>query len=227
METYKLGNKVKATLRAYSPGKIGNTEIKYCMQPYTIINDADVQVSFRDTDGNARTTQTLLNYNVDYVDSVSINNVPLNDKILNLVFQVDNAPLRTKSANCNSNDAGVIYLPDEKMYQVFIYDDNGELESAHDELVDYVVVNKPNSNYLIIYICDGTKGFSLNRTNNVTMALDLEVTGNENDTTNKFWLHFDKCSLSVNKNLYFSGSINTIDLKFKVLKSDNDYITVK
>ena len=230
METYKLGNSVKAILRAYSPGVIGDVNIEYPMQPYTIINSAEANIIFNTRDGNASNAtngQSLLNYNIDYVDSVVLNNVALTNKILNLIFKLDDNPLCTKTVNCKSNNEGIIYLPNENMYQVFIYNDLGELESAHDEInSSNLQVANNNSNYLLIYITDGKKGFFLNRLVNLYMSLDLEIDGNEENRTNKFWIHLEKCSLSVNKNLYFNGSINSIDLKFKVIKSDNDYITI-
>lgn len=229
MKTYKLGNKVKATLRAYAPGKIGNVDIKYNGQPYTIIDAAEVQVNFAETNKDGVVSAgSIFNFNIDYVDSVDISNVELTDKILNLIFGVDDEPLCSKTMNSNSDDSGIIYLPEDVMYQVFVFDDEGELESAHELITDgQLSVNKLNSNYFIVYTCDGKKGFSLNRYNNTLLTLDFEVTGNKNDNTSKFWMHLHKCSLGVNKNLHFDGTVNSIDLRFKVLKSDNDYITLQ
>ena len=227
METYKLGNSVKAILRAYSPGAIGDVNIEYPMQPYTIINSAEANITFNAKDSNANNGQSLLNYNVDYVDSVVLSRVALTNKILNLIFTWDDNPLCTKTVNCKSNNEGIIYLPNEMMYQLFIYNESGELESVHDEVnsLNLQVFNS-NSSYLLVYITIGKKGFFLNRSTSRYMSLDLEIEGNEENKTNKFWIHFEKCSLSVNKNLYFNGSVNSVDLKFKVIKSDNDYITI-
>lgn len=186
METYKLGNKVKAILRAHTPGQIGGIEIQYPMQPYTILDAVDAQVIFKDNNSSARSIQTLVNYNIDFVDSVNLNNVKLTDKIVNLIFSVDNAPLKTISKNYNSNSEGLIYLPSKTpLYQVFVYNDEGELEAAYDSLdVNSIQVSKPLSGYLLVYLQDAEKGFSLNRMNNITLALDLEVIGNENNSTN-------------------------------------------
>lgn len=232
MTTYKLGNKVKAILRAYSPGKIGSVDITYNMQPYTILDTTDAQVIFRDNNVSAKSTQStqsFINYNVDFIDSVQLNNVKLTDKILNLIFTEDSEPLHPMIHNLTSNEDRYIYLPiSEEVYQVFVYNVDGELEAAYDTLTqNYIIVDNPNTNYLIIYLRSAKKGYFLNRLRNITLALDLEITGNENDSTETFWMHFDKCSLSVNKNLYFNNGINTVDLQLKVLKSDNDYITLQ
>lgn len=227
METYKLGNRVKAILRAHSPGWVGNTEIFYSMQPYTILETTEATVLFRDTVSTAKTTQSLLKYDVDFVDSIELSNVKLTDKILNLIFRQDDQPLKTISINQNSS-GHILPLPSDIVcYQLFVFDDEGQLVYAVDEAKDSIEVDKPDSNYLLVFLSDAEKGYYLSRQQNITLALDLEVIGNEDDTTNHFWLHFDKCSLGINKNLYFNGSVNSIDLRLQILKSDNDYITIK
>ena len=230
METYKLGNKVKAILRAYTPCKIGDIEMKYPSQPYTVLDTTDAQVSFKDRDSSATSTQTLMNYNIDFVDSIQLNNIKLTDKILNLIFEKDSAPLRPISQNYNSDGNGYIYFPiNYPVYNLFVYDDEGQLECDPYEVFESnrLKVSKPNSSYLMFYLEDATKGFYLNRLNNIVLSLDLEITGNENNATETFWMHFEKCTLSINKNLYFNNGINTIDLNLKNLKSENDYITLK
>lgn len=92
-------------------------------------------------------------------------------------------------------------------------------------------MRKETSNYLVFYSYPG-KGYALNRNQNIYLTLDLEVEGNKGDTQNNtdslytYFLHLEKCSLSVDKNLYFTGNVNTVDLNFKILHSDEDYITI-
>ena len=132
MKVYKLGNKVKAILKSYSPCKIGSIEMKYPNQPYTILETTDAQILFtalNRSSTSAASTQSLLNYNVDFVDSIQLNNVALTDKILNLIFEKDSEPLKSISQSCNSDSSGYIYLPvDGPIYNLFIYNDNGVLE---------------------------------------------------------------------------------------------------
>ena len=233
MKAYKLGNKVKAILRTYSPCKIGNIEMKYPNQPYTILETTDAQILFKELNTSATSatsTQSLLNYNVDFVDYIQLNNVALTDKILNLIFEKDLEPIKPVSHSCNSDNSGYIYLPIESpIYDLFIYNDAGSLECEPYRVFEdnKIQVSKSNSNYLVFYTENASEGYYLNRLNNITLSIDLEVIGNKDDTTENFWIHLEKCSLSINKNLYFNNDINAIDLKFKKLKSDNDYITLK
>jgi hypothetical protein len=44
---------------------------------------------------------------------------------------------------------------------------------------------------------------------------------------NASYIHINKCSLSVNKNMYFNNSINATDLKFKVIDDGESYITLE
>ena len=186
MKTYKLGNAVKAILRSYAPGKIGNVDIFYSMQPYTILDTTEATVTFRDINSTAKTNQNILNYNVDHVDSIELKNVVLNDKILNLIFQEDDEPLKTISINKNANGNTLLLPSDMICYQLFVFDDEGSLVYAADEASGSIQVEKPDSNYLLVFLCDANRGYYLNRMHNITMALDLEVVGNEDDTRNHF-----------------------------------------
>ena len=189
METYKLGNKVKVILRAYSAGKIGNIEMKYPTQPYTILDAVEAQVNYNDKNSNARTTQKLIGYNIDYVESVQLRNVPLTDKILNLIYDTSDEIFCSESKNYNSNNDGVVYLhlPTPVIYDVFIYNSKGELEDALEQVSDNkITVKEPNSNYLLIYRYPAQEGYSLNRSNNVLLNIDMEVLGNEDNSTTKF-----------------------------------------
>ena len=53
MSTYKIGNKVKGIIRAYSAGKLGNTNIAYDNQPYAILKDIDVSLTFEEQTKNS------------------------------------------------------------------------------------------------------------------------------------------------------------------------------
>ena len=237
MNVYKLGNKVKCIIRSFSSGKIGDVEMKYGNQPYTVLNDIEAQLSFQSKNRNANAIQPELNYNLDYADTLRISNVKLTDRILNLIFtQFDFALCHVQENYTATN--GKFYLPmnQPEIYQLFIYNEEGQLVKAEgrwdkNEIIIPEDVRKESSNYLVFYSYPG-KGYALNRNQNIYLTLDLEVEGNKGDTQDNidspytYFLHFEKCSLSVDKNLYFTGNVNTIDLNFKILHSDEDYITI-
>ena len=87
METYKIGNKVDCIIRSFASGTLGQTEMKYANQPYTIIKNIEASMTFLEQNKKASVSRnTQLQYNIDFLDSLKLNNVPLTKKILELMF---------------------------------------------------------------------------------------------------------------------------------------------
>lgn len=231
METYKLGNKINCIIRAYSTGNIGSTSIEWANQPYSILKDVGATINFADKDRNSsQGVRNLLAYNTSEIDSLNISNVLLTDKVLNLLFDNSEEKLCTTTKDVFSTSDGKIYLtcPQDTIYNVFIFNEEG-LELALDTYniaEDSIHVDKNNSPYLVIYSYEGNKAVSFSSPRNLYLTLDLELTGNVNDETSKMWIHLDKCAVSANKTLYFNQDINTVDLDFKVLSTDKNYIVL-
>ena len=228
LTTYKLGNNVKAILRFYTAGKIGDVTAKYDNQPYTVLKNIEANVSFNYITTDAKAVMSELSYNTDTVSTVTLSNVELTNKILGLICSNSEEKLCSTVRNYNSDNEGKIYLhlPSDEIYQVFIYDNEGQLEAAYGSIDDPVLqVTKSLSNYAVFYSFIGDTGYSLNRRPNIYVSIDLELTSNENNESKQTWLHFNKCALTSNKNLLFNGRVNSVDLTFKVLHDgDNDYI---
>lgn len=234
MNSYKIGNKIKTIISSYTSGKIGSMDAQYDGQPYTILLDSEATFSFSEIDKDAIQSRTnrVLSYNYDTLEEIRINNVPLTDKILSLIFKENTTEkFLRKAENYISDEEGKIFLnidDSETIYQVFIYNDNGELESAMDSYNEIeLTVLKPESSYLICYYRVGEKSYWLNKPNNLYVTLDMEVEGNQDDETTTMWIHVEKCGFRVNKNMYFNNSSNTIDLIFSVIKTDKDFITLR
>jgi len=229
MKTYKIGNKVNAIIRAYSAGNFV-TEMTYDNEPYTIIKGVSVDLTFKSKDSLAKTQdKQLLTFNHDQLSQVNIKDVELNDKILNLIYNKnEDAPLCTKAENYTSS-GNTIYLNTEgTIYQVFVYDDEGELESAYGSYEgSTLTVEKENSSYLIVYSYVGEKSFFLSKPQNFYCTVDLEVIGNIDDETSNMYIHIDKCGIKVDHSMYFNQSANAVDLSLIVLDTGNDYITVE
>ena len=86
MKTYKLGNKIKCIIRSFSAGKIGDQEMIFGNQPYTVLKDVEASLSFSDNTHNSKTSFVELAHNKDSLQEITFSNVELNDKILNLIF---------------------------------------------------------------------------------------------------------------------------------------------
>ena len=231
MDTYKLGNKVTCIIRAYSSGKIGDMVIDYNNQPYTIVKSVNANLSFADVDVNIKSSFNQLAYNNNKLSQIQINDVTLNDKILNLIFLKSEAKLVSKIENQVADDNNLIYLTPiaNEVYQVFVYNSNGELDQAigTHNTDEPIVVSEPNKDYLICYQYEALKGYSLDKPENMYFTLDLLVTGNKEDNTSNMNIHIEKCALKIDKNMYFNQHSNAVDLIFTVLDTGENYIALE
>ena len=128
MKTYKLGNKTKCIIRSFSAGRIGEQEMQYDNQPYTVLKDVEASLTFIDKNISSKSTFVDLSYNIDSLQEINISNVELNDKILNLIFSKNEDKLCSTMINCVAeNNKIYITSPTDEIYQVFIYDVDGNL----------------------------------------------------------------------------------------------------
>ena len=228
MKTYKLGNKIKCIIRSFSAGKIGEQEMKYDNQPYTVLKDVEASLTFTDKNISSKSTFVDLSYNIDSLQEINISNVELNDKILNLIFSKNEDKLCSTMINCVAeNNKIYITSPTDEIYQVFIYDVDGNLEQAYGALNNMEVEVKRNEDYLVFFTYVGEKSFKINRSESLYLTLDLILEGNADDEINTSFIHINKCALKVNKNMYFNRSLNAVDLKFIVIDDNESYITLE
>ena len=228
MKTYKLGNKTKCIIRSFSAGKIGEQEIKYDNQPYTVLKDVEASLTFIDKNISSKSTFVDLSYNIDSLQEINISNVELNDKILNLIFSKNEDKLCSTMINCVAeNNKIYITSPTDEIYQVFIYDVDGNLEKAYGVLNNMEVEVNRNEDYLVFFTYAGEKSFKINRSESLYLTLDLILEGNADDEINTSFIHINKCALKVNKNMYFNRSLNAVDLKFVVIDDNESYITLE
>ena len=228
MKTYKLGNKTKCIIRSFSAGKIGEQEMKYDNQPYTVLKDVEASLTFVDKNISSKTTFVDLSYNIDSLQEINISNVELNDKILNLIFSKNEDKLCSTMINCVAeNNKIYITSPTDEIYQVFIYDIDGNLEKAYGVLNNMEVEVQRNEDYLVFFTYVGEKSFKINRSESLYLTLDLILEGNADDEINTSFIHINKCALKVNKNMYFNRSLNAVDLKFVVIDDNGSYITLE
>ena len=228
MKTYKLGNKTKCIIRSFSAGRIGEQEMQYDNQPYTVLKDVEASLTFVDKNISSKSTFVDLSYNIDSLQEINISNVELNDKILNLIFSKNEDKLCSTMINCVAeNNKIYITSPTDEIYQVFIYDVDGNLEKAYGVLNNMEVEVNRNEDYLVFFTYVGEKSFKINRSESLYLTLDLILEGNADDEINTSFIHINKCALKVNKNMYFNRSLNAIDLKFVVIDDNESYITLE
>ena len=232
MKNYKLGNKIDCIVRAKYPGVIGDITINHENQPYTIIKDIDASITFDSRNKNATSMFVNTHYNTQKVEKVELSNVLLTDKILNLIFTKSEALMFPAIQNCEAED-NTIYLSlpygIDNIYNVFVYDTDGNLEEHYDVLNSNSIKVLKNENYLVFYNYTVSNTVNLDSQNSQYFALDLLITGNTDDETSHSCIHIDKCVLQVDKNMSFGKMLNTVDLTFIVINEDknNNYLIIE
>ncbi len=229
---YKIGNKANGIIRSYCPGNVGNFMAEYANQPLCRMKDVGVSIHFRSLDKTATGHQgvTELAYNRNQVDYITITGIPLTTRVLDLIFESNSMGLCNTDKDYMSDENGKIYLdlPKDTIYQVFVLDEDGQLEAAYGEYSEIELsVEKPNSPYLIFYSYESDKSYIFNKPANSYVKLDLELVGNAEDDTVPMFMHFDKCNISSNDYLSLNNSANTIDLQFRVVNTKEDYISIQ
>ena len=133
MEAYKIGNKVNGIIRSYCAGLLGCTEMQYANQPYTVLKGVSAEITFKNISREAQHLQQRdLHFNHQIIDTITISDVELTDKILNLIFSKSEIKLAHVIENYMTNDHGEVFLNImDPIYQVFIYDVDGNLEQAY------------------------------------------------------------------------------------------------
>jgi hypothetical protein len=224
MKTYKLGNKINGIIRSYSAGPLGQMEMEYANQPYTVLKGVSAEISFRDRTKNMSAVSRVGHYNNRFIDTVKISDVELTDKILNLIFSKSETKLASVVENHTTNENGEVFLNySGEIYQVFVYDIDGQLETAYGTFDSNqpLVLKRLNEDYVIAYSYEKSFAVDLNRAPNIYLTLDLEIVGNTDDDTSKMYVHIDKCGLEIDNNLFFTQRANAVDLIFKVIPEDN------
>ena len=245
MKNYKLGNQVTVIIRSYSDDTfIGDQYIEHANQPYTIIKSAEANLSFKNITSTAKTTFNHLAYTHMKPSQLSISNVTINDKILNLIFHKNQtaAPhLFTKLENVTSSQDKKIYFGQLNtiLKNVFIYDSEGNCKYESELNANSYPVDKSGQPYLVCYQYESTTSFSLDQNNNHYYTIDLLLTSNQkesgendntikNDNTINSTIHLEKCALEINSDMSFAQNSNAVDLKFIVLDNDlENYITLE
>lgn len=232
-KTYKIGNKAQCLIRSYCTQDIGTEHMEYWGQPYHIIKDCECEISFTNKKEVARSVTINLIDSRSFINEIKINDCLITSKILNLIFPKTEEKIVSETKTFTSDDNGRIFFSGNgygTIYQVYFYQ-NGSLERVEGELntESGVEVDRANAEYLVIYnYKDDSRCYNLDQQSNIYLTLDLDLIGNENNKTAHTKIHVDKCSVSINKNMRFTNTLNTVDLVFTVVENEDgaNYISI-
>ena len=230
MKTYQIGNKVTCIIRSFCPSTIGEVQTQYDNEPYTILKDVSVSLTFTEVEKNATDgdRRRQLHYNSSGLNQINISNVHLTNKILNMLFTPYKDGLKSYYESVLADENGRIYLStsEDRIYQVFIFDENESMVRAEGFINPNELVMEPNQSYLVVYQTLGTNSLYLSGPSNMYFTLDLICEGNSDEETAPTYIHIHKAGLRTNKSLYFNNGLNAVDLSFNVIETPNDYIVL-
>ena len=232
MKAYKIGNKINCIIRNWQAENIGNIPMKYKYEPYTTFSDIEAIFNFESeskiqTQGSAQ----LAGYQENKLASITFNNVPITNRIVNMLFNNRNEGLVSHVEVVKSDDQGRIFFKQGgNKYQVFIYNKKAELEQSFGEVQEsFLQVNERNSTYNLVYYTISNEVYSLQSRENLYVSMDIELIGNDaEDNTMSGSIHIDKALLNTTPQLNFNRYINTVNLTFTVVynskEDNNNYI---
>ena len=231
MATHKIGNQIDCIIRAYSCDPIGTYQPTYDGEPYTIIKGENGLINFTSRNTDMSGAERVAGYAVEKINSFSIYNVTLTDKILNLIYSKKEGFSVSYHEKLLSSEDKKLYLTkglgkQKKMVYVYYSDDENAapvLDQAYSTLdEDEIEVEVANAYYNVVYEVIVDNIYSLDKRNNVYVTLDISTTSNEDDETNETHIHIDKAVVQVNKTLYFNSNANAVDLTFLVIKDSEN-----
>lgn len=194
MTTYKIGNHVDCVIRAYCSDPIGDYKINYDKEPYTIISGENGIINFASRNVDMTGNDRVGNYSTEKINSFSLYNVTLTDKILNLIYSKNEGFSITFHEKLLSDENKKIFLTKglgkiKKLVFIYYSDDENDqpiLENAVSTLEsDEIEVLHENAYYNIVYEVITDNIYSLDKRRNVYVTLDISSIGNEDDNTNK------------------------------------------
>lgn len=231
MGTHKIGNKINCIIRAHSCDPIGTYTPRYDGEPYTIIQGENGMINFTNTNVDMRGVDRGAGYANEKINSFSIYNVTLTDKILNLIYSKKEGFSVSYHEKLLSSDDKKLYLTkglgkQKKMVYVFYSNDEHSapvIDQAYSTLdSDEIEVEEANAFYNVVYEVITDNIYSLDKRNNVYVTLDISSISNEDDNTNETHIHIDKAVVQVSKALYFNATANAIDLTFLVIQDGDN-----
>ena len=234
MTTHKIGNQINCVIRAYSCNPIGTYQPQYDGEPYTIIQGENGLINFDTQATNMEGVDVVGSYSTEKIKTLSIYNVTLTDKILNLIYSKNEGFSVTYHEKLFSTEDKKIYLTKglgKTKKMVFIYYSPDKQAPVLEQALstaegDELEVNHAEGWYNVVYEVISNHLYSLDTRKNVCVSLDITSVSNEDDNTTETHIHIDKAVVQVNKTLYFNSKANAVDLTFIVIhdKDTVDYI---
>ena len=216
MEQVKIGNKIKnLIIRLASDLPIEGMDPIIPNEPYTVLHDIQASFVFEERIRTQKAQFSVLSYNNSKLGSVTLFNVPLTEKVMNLLFEREHLLSATMVEDTYADECGHIFLnrvsSKDFVYNLFLHDEDQKVIYI-DKILASEIIADPAKPYLAIYEVP-SEGWLFNKPKNIYFNLDMEVVGNEEDETQTYFIHINQCVIRPRHDIRFTKELSTTDLE--------------
>lgn len=231
----KTGGSVDILIRSYS-GQVIAGKSYGKNEPYTVLNNVNINFYTSQEGAGTGSNGNLLYYNDAQPSIITLMNVPLSEKVIDLIFLKNNKALKSHYFIAEADEHTLI-MQHNHVKNVFIYELETNNYIGFAEEVDDKIIQDDNlingNKYIVFYEYEdlnSKKQFNLVSPSNNYFTLDIFGKGNTNNNTADIFFKFKKCVLKTDTTLTFNEGLNTVNLSFKIIKDDrineNNYFIV-
>jgi hypothetical protein len=225
-----IGSSVDVILKVVSNRTIANKNY-VAGEPYTVLSNVGVNFSYG---GAAQSisiqTGNLIDYLKQFPDTLTIQNVNLTQKIMDLLFVEGSAAQKTE--HCNLTERSTYISPNAT--NIFIYQDNQrvpESSISYDATTGKLTFKELSDNFnncVCFYNIAVDNCYSLETKNNAYFELDIVGKGNIEQDTSDFYMSLPTCALlPSNRFIFVPNSLNKINLVFSIIKSETGKLIIE
>lgn len=220
---YKIGNQVSTIVRNY---RVSDDTSLENHAPYTVLGAKECKISFKDqTTSASHLNRVDLFFNNRIVNEVQLFSVPLTEKVLSMCFQEEESlPCAEYEESTIRNNKLILKKRKNAYYNIYVYGLDNTLIYSSAESSSPVLNIEHDDVAVFVFYEYLDNAFVLNKPENHYVTIDMITLGNNDDQTAKMRMHFEKCGYVVNNDLSFNKTGDTVNLTFKVIATEKDYI---
>jgi len=222
-----IGSAVDVIIKVISDRMVNNKRYE-AGEPYTILKNVGVNFNYGGVTQSIESQNgNLIDYLKQYPDSITIQNVSLTQKIMDLLFFEGNDAQKTEQIIINSSSC---FLP-QNSSKIYVYKDNDRItDFTYNEASGQLVLNSYDSasEYICFYNAGSYNYYTLETKNNAYFELDIQGKGNLEEQTSDFYICLPACALlPSNRFILQPNSSNKISMFFNVINYDNGKLIVE
>jgi hypothetical protein len=199
-----IGSAVDVIIKVVSDRMINNKKYE-AGEPYTILRNVGVNFNYGGVTKSVENQNgNLIDYLKQYPDSITIQNISLTQKIMDLLFLEGNGAQKTEQVVIK---ASTYFLP-KKASNVYLYKNNDRItDFSYDEDDGKLTLNFYDSaaEYICFYNIGNYNYYTLETKNNAYFELDIQGKGNLEEQTSDFYICLPACALLTEQSFYFAA----------------------